>query len=160
MKAVVYDRYGPPEVLRVDDVERPVPKDDEILVRVRASTVSQSDTHIRRPNPQFWRLLFGFRRPRWRSLGVEFAGDVEAVGAAVTEFKVGDAVFGHPSTWIGTMLNTYASDTARPLRSNPPTCATRRRRPFATEPPRRSRRCARPVPRKVGGSWSTERPAR
>jgi NADPH:quinone reductase-like Zn-dependent oxidoreductase len=102
MKAVVQDRYGPPEVLRVDDVERPVPKDDEILVRVRASTVSQSDTHIRRPNPQFWRLLFGFRRPRWRSLGVEFAGDVEAVGAAVTEFKVGDAVFGHPSTWIGT----------------------------------------------------------
>jgi NADPH:quinone reductase-like Zn-dependent oxidoreductase len=101
MKAVVQDRYGPPDVLRIAEVERPVPKDDEILVRVRASTVSQTDVHLRKPDPFVWRLFFGFRRPRWPSLGAELAGEVEAVGAAVTEFKVGDAVFGHPSTWIG-----------------------------------------------------------
>ena len=101
MKAVVQDRYGPPEVLRIEEVERPVPGDDEVLIRVRASTVTQSDTHVRAANPIFWHLVFGFRRPRWRTLGVELAGVVEAVGAAVSEFKVGDAVFGSPSTYFG-----------------------------------------------------------
>jgi NADPH:quinone reductase-like Zn-dependent oxidoreductase len=101
MKAVVQDRYGPPEVLRIAEVERPALKDDEVLVRVRASTVSQTDTHVRGANPFIWRLLFGFRRPRWRTLGVELAGEVEAVGTAVREFKVGDDVFGHPSSLLG-----------------------------------------------------------
>lgn len=102
MKAVVQDRYGPPEVLRIAEIERPTPKDDELLVRVRASTVSQTDTHLRRPSPFIWRFLRGLRRPtRWPFLGAELSGEVEAVGAAVTEFKVGDAVFGHPSTWLG-----------------------------------------------------------
>jgi NADPH:quinone reductase-like Zn-dependent oxidoreductase len=101
MKAVVQDRYGPPEVLRIEEVERPVPRDDEVLIRVRASTVTQTDTHVRGANPMFWRLVFGLRRPRWRTLGVELAGEVEAVGAAVRKFKVGDAVFGHPSTLLG-----------------------------------------------------------
>jgi NADPH:quinone reductase-like Zn-dependent oxidoreductase len=101
MKAVVQDRYGPPEVLRVDEVERPVPKDDEVLIRVRASTVTQSDRHARAASPFFWRLFAGLRRPRWRTLGVELAGEVEAVGATVTEFKVGDEVFGHPSSYFG-----------------------------------------------------------
>jgi NADPH:quinone reductase-like Zn-dependent oxidoreductase len=96
MKAVVQDRYGPPEVLRVEDVEKPVPKDDEVLIRIHASTVSQTDTHIRAAHPFFWRLIGGLRRPRWRTLGVELAGEVEAAGAAVTEFKVGDQVFGQP----------------------------------------------------------------
>ena len=64
MKAVVQDRYGPPEVLRIEEVARPVPKDDEILIRVRASTVTQTDTHARRPDPFLWRLAFGLRRPR------------------------------------------------------------------------------------------------
>src|SRR2546422_6440019 len=101
MKAVVQDRYGPPEVLRVEEVERPVPKDDEVLIRVRASTVTQSDTHVRGANPIFWRLVFGLRRPRWRTLGVELAGEVEAIGAAVRAVQGGDAVFGHPSTLFG-----------------------------------------------------------
>jgi NADPH:quinone reductase-like Zn-dependent oxidoreductase len=100
MKAVAQDRYGPPEVLRIAEIEKPVPKDDEILVRVRASTVSQTDTHIRRPDPIVWRLIFGFRKPRMPFLGVELAGEVEAVGAAVTEYKVGHAVFGHPSSFV------------------------------------------------------------
>jgi NADPH:quinone reductase-like Zn-dependent oxidoreductase len=99
MKAVVQDRYGAPEVLHVEDVERPVPKDDEVLIRVRATTVTQTDTHLRRARPVFWRLLLGVRRPRRRILGVELAGEVEAVGPAVTEFKVGDDVFG--TNWFG-----------------------------------------------------------
>jgi NADPH:quinone reductase-like Zn-dependent oxidoreductase len=94
MKAVVYDRYGPPEVLRVADVPQPVPQADEVLVRVRASTVSQTDCHMRRAQPYFWRFMLGLRRPKRRIIGQEFAGKVEAVGGAVTEFDVGDRVFG------------------------------------------------------------------
>jgi NADPH:quinone reductase-like Zn-dependent oxidoreductase len=99
MKAVVQDRYGPPEVLRIGEVERPVPRDDEVLIRIRATTVSQTDTHVRGAHPVLWRLLLGVRRPRWRTLGVELAGEVEAVGPAVTQFNVGDDVFG--TTWFG-----------------------------------------------------------
>lgn len=101
MKAVVQDRYGPPEVLRIEEVERPIPQDDEILIRVRASTVTQTDTHARRADLFLWRFFLGLRRPRWRTLGVELAGEVEAVGAAVREFKVGDEVFGRPSSYFG-----------------------------------------------------------
>jgi NADPH:quinone reductase-like Zn-dependent oxidoreductase len=94
MRAVVQDRYGPPEVLRIEEMERPVPAAGEILVRVRASTVSQSDTHIRRPSPFLWRLIAGLRRPRWRTLGVDFAGTVEELGPGAREFARGDDVFG------------------------------------------------------------------
>lgn len=101
MKAVVQDRYGPPEVLHIDDVEPPVPRNGEVLVRVHASTVSQSDTHARAAHPVFWRLISGLRRPKraWRTLGVELSGEVEAVGASVHGFRVGDRVFG--SRWFG-----------------------------------------------------------
>lgn len=94
MRAVVHDRYGPPEVLRVQDVERPVPRADEVLVRVHATTVTQTDCHMRRARPLIWRFMLGFRRPKRRTLGSEFAGEVEAVGSAVTDFEVGDRVFG------------------------------------------------------------------
>jgi NADPH:quinone reductase-like Zn-dependent oxidoreductase len=78
-----------------------VPKDDEVLIRVRAGTVTQTDRHARAASPFFWRLFAGLRRPRWRTLGVELAGEAEAVGATVTEFQVGDEVFGHPSSYFG-----------------------------------------------------------
>ena len=94
MRAVVHDRYGPPEVLRVEEVEPPAPDDDQVLVRVRATTVSQTDCHIRRARPFLWRFYAGLLRPKRRILGLELAGEVEAVGAAVTEFEVGDRVFG------------------------------------------------------------------
>jgi NADPH:quinone reductase-like Zn-dependent oxidoreductase len=94
MRAVVHDRYGPPEVLRVAEVERPVPKDDEVLVRVHASTVTRGDTGLRSAAYPFARLITGVRRPRRTIGGTEFAGRVEEVGAAVTEFRVGDEVFG------------------------------------------------------------------
>src|SRR5919198_5452939 len=94
MKAVVHDRYGPPEVLRVEEVERPLPGGDEILVRVHATTVNRTDCHRRRADPFLWRLLLGLRRPKQRVLGMEFAGVVEAVGSAVDAFAAGDEVFG------------------------------------------------------------------
>src|SRR5919202_3056925 len=95
MRAVVHDRYGPPEVLRVAEVERPVPKADEVLVRVHASTVTRGDAMgVRSAEYRFTRVLTGIRRPRRTTFGSEFAGRVEAVGAAVTEFRVGDEVFG------------------------------------------------------------------
>jgi NADPH:quinone reductase-like Zn-dependent oxidoreductase len=95
MRAVVHDRYGPPEVLRVAEVERPVPKEDEVLVRVHASTVTRGDAMgVRSVEYRFARLFTGIRRPRRTSFGSEFAGRVEEVGAAVTGFRAGDEVFG------------------------------------------------------------------
>ena len=94
MKAVVHERYGPPEVLRVADVAQPVPKEDEVLVRVRASTVTRGDTGLRSLEYPFTRLFTGVRRPKRTIAGTEFAGRVEAVGAAVTGLQAGDEVFG------------------------------------------------------------------
>jgi NADPH:quinone reductase-like Zn-dependent oxidoreductase len=95
MRAVVHDRYGPPEVLRVADVERPVPDHDEVLVRVYATTVTRGDAMgVRSAEYRFTRLMTGIRRPRRTIHGTEFAGRVEEVGATVTEFRVGDEVFG------------------------------------------------------------------
>src|SRR5215210_4113356 len=95
MRAIVHDRYGPPEVLRVADVERPVPKDDEVLVRVHASTVTRGDAMgVRSAEYRFTRVFTGIRRPRRTTIGTELAGRVEDIGAAVTEFRVGDDVFG------------------------------------------------------------------
>jgi NADPH:quinone reductase-like Zn-dependent oxidoreductase len=101
MRAVVYDRYGPPDVLRLDKVERPVPKEDELLIKIRAATVTRADCATREANRRSGlaimvvsRLISGVRRPKQRVLGTEFAGEVEAVGPAVSEFAVGDQVFG------------------------------------------------------------------
>ena len=96
MKVVIHERYGPPEeVLRVGEVERPVPKDDEVLVRVHASTVTRGDAiGVRSTDYRFARVFTGIRRPRQTTCGSEFAGRVEEVGTAVTKFSVGDDVFG------------------------------------------------------------------
>ena len=101
MRAVVYDRYGPPEVLRLEDVPQPVPKEDEVLIKIHATTVTRSDCGIRGANASsglvvsfLSRLYSGLRRPKRRILGSELAGEVAAVGAAVSEFAVGDRVFG------------------------------------------------------------------
>jgi NADPH:quinone reductase-like Zn-dependent oxidoreductase len=101
MRAVVYDRYGPPEVLRIEEVERPVPKDDEVLVAIHAAGVTRADCATREANRRSgWlagllsRLVFGILRPKQRILGTEFAGVVETAGKTVTEFAAGDHVFG------------------------------------------------------------------
>lgn len=106
MKAIVYSRYGPPEVLGPVDLPRPVPKQDEVLVRVHATTVTAADYRARSLDmpPGFGlvgRLVFGFRRPRRRVLGAEFAGVVEAVGSQVTRFAPGDRVFAYPGATFG-----------------------------------------------------------
>ena len=101
MRAVVYDRYGPPDVLRLEDVERPIPKEDEVLVKIHATAVTRADCATREANRRsglavtlLSRVISGLRRPKQRILGSELAGEVEAVGAAVNEFAVGDHVFG------------------------------------------------------------------
>jgi NADPH:quinone reductase-like Zn-dependent oxidoreductase len=108
MKAVVYDRYGPPEVLRIADVERPVPKEDEVLIKVHATTVNRLDVHTREANRSsglavsvLSRMVSGLRGPRQPILGSEFAGEVEAAGTAVQEFAVGDRVFGNSGLKFG-----------------------------------------------------------
>jgi NADPH:quinone reductase-like Zn-dependent oxidoreductase len=87
MKAVVHDSYGPPEVFRIEDVERPVPVADDILVCVHATTVNRTDCHRRAADPFFGRLMLGLRRPKRRILGMEFAGVVEAVGLSVDDLQ-------------------------------------------------------------------------
>jgi NADPH:quinone reductase-like Zn-dependent oxidoreductase len=94
MRAVVHDRYGPPEVLRLEDVPRPVPSENEVLVKVHATTVTRSDCGFRAADPFFSRVFTGLRRPKRRIMGMELAGVVEQVGSAVTEFAVRDEVFG------------------------------------------------------------------
>ena len=94
MRAVVYDRYGAPDVLRLEDVERPVPKEDEVLVKIHATTVNRTDCGLRSAEYFISRFITGLRRPKRKILGMELAGEVDAVGAAVTEFEVGDHVFG------------------------------------------------------------------
>jgi NADPH:quinone reductase-like Zn-dependent oxidoreductase len=102
MRAVVHDRYGPPEVLRLDEVERPVPKDDEVLVKIHATTVARMDCAFRLAKPFIlYRFITGLRRPRRRILGSELAGEIAAVGAAVSEFAVGDHVFGSSGLGFG-----------------------------------------------------------
>jgi NADPH:quinone reductase-like Zn-dependent oxidoreductase len=96
VKAVVHDRYGPPDVLRVEEVDRPVPEDDEVLVEVHASTVTRGQAMgVRSQDYRFTRLFTGIRAPRHTGFGNEFAGRVEEAGPAVTEFKAGDEVFGY-----------------------------------------------------------------
>jgi NADPH:quinone reductase-like Zn-dependent oxidoreductase len=94
MRAVVHDRHGPPDVLRLEEVPDPVPRAGEVLVRVHATTVNRTDCGMRSATPFFVRAVAGLRRPRWPILGNEFAGEVVALGPGVTRFQVGDRVFG------------------------------------------------------------------
>ena len=94
MKAIVHRCYGSPDVLKFEDVEKPTPADDEVLVKVVAAAVNPLDWHYMRGTPYFLRLKSGLGAPDDTGLGVDFAGTVEAVGSSVTRFKPGDAVFG------------------------------------------------------------------
>lgn len=94
MKAIVYRCYGPPDVLSFEDVEKPTPKDNEVLVKVHAAGVNPLDWHYMRGEPYLMRLGAGIGAPKDERMGVDFAGTVEAVGDMVTKFKPGDEVFG------------------------------------------------------------------
>lgn len=113
MKAIICTKYGPPEVLRINEIAKPVPKDNEVLIKVQATTVHIGDTKIRRLEPglgpvkdfffkPMMRFIIGFKGPRKKILGMELAGDIEAVGKNVTLFKMGDPVFASTEFRFGT----------------------------------------------------------
>jgi NADPH:quinone reductase-like Zn-dependent oxidoreductase len=106
VKAAVYERFGPPDVVAIRTVEKPTLKDNEVLIRIRATTVSSGDWRARSLDVPFGfrllaRLMLGPFRPRQPILGSELAGDIEAVGGNVRKFKAGDAVFAHAGTGLG-----------------------------------------------------------
>jgi NADPH:quinone reductase-like Zn-dependent oxidoreductase len=109
MKAIVCRAYGPPDVLRLKEVAKPTPKEDEVLIRVRAASVNARDWRYMRANPFFLRLMGGsFLRPKNPILGVDVAGRVEAVGTAVRQLRPGDEVFGYLSRYRGGTFAEYA----------------------------------------------------
>jgi NADPH:quinone reductase-like Zn-dependent oxidoreductase len=94
MKAIITTRYGSPDVLRLQEVAKPTPKDNEVLIKIHVAVVGPSDCAFRRGEPFIIKLMYGLRKPQFPIGGVEFAGEIEAVGKAVRLFKVGDQVFG------------------------------------------------------------------
>ena len=124
MKAAVYRQYGSPDVLQIEDVAKPAPKDNEILVRIKASTVCAGDVRLRTANPFFLRWLSGLLRPtKIPILGMEFAGTIEAVGSHVTRFAAGDEVFGSKGLEFGAYAE-YACAAEGPLIAHKPANAS------------------------------------
>ncbi|KAB1153752.1 NAD(P)-dependent alcohol dehydrogenase [Flavobacterium luteum] len=102
MKAVVFTQYGSPEVLQVKQVAKPTPKDNEILLRIKATAVNSGEVRLRKADPFAVRFLFGLTKPKINILGVVFSGEVESIGKDVKTFKIGDEVFGHTDMSFGT----------------------------------------------------------
>lgn len=102
MKAIVYTKYGPPEVLQLKEVDKPVPADDEVLIKIHATTVNRTDCGFRKAEYFAVRIVGGLFKPNKNILGTELSGEIEAIGKNVTKFKVGDAVFGLSTFKFGT----------------------------------------------------------
>jgi NADPH:quinone reductase-like Zn-dependent oxidoreductase len=121
MKAVVHDRYGSPDVLRLEEVERPVLKEDEVLIKIHATTVNRTDSGARSATPFITRFFLGLRRPNRRILGNELAGEIQAVGGGVSEFAVGDRVFGSNPWRFGAHAEFICVRESAPLAHMPAT---------------------------------------
>jgi NADPH:quinone reductase-like Zn-dependent oxidoreductase len=119
MKAIVYDKYGPPDVLQLKEVEKPTPKDDEILIKVQASSVNWGDWHNLRADPFLVRLASGLLRPKNKILGFDVAGRVEAAGANVKQLQPGDELFGDIYAYGGGAFAEYASVPEKALALKP-----------------------------------------
>src|SRR6266536_281566 len=117
MKAIVYCDYGLSN-LKLEDVEKPVPNDDQVLVKVRAASVNPYDWHFIEGTPKIMRLGIGLRKPKDTRLGVDFAGTIEAVGKTVTQFKPGDEVFGGRGGAFGEYICVRANRGVAPKPSN------------------------------------------
>jgi NADPH:quinone reductase-like Zn-dependent oxidoreductase len=108
MKAVVQDRYGPPDVVVLREIDQPTIKDNQVLVKVHVTTVNRTDCGFRAGTPFFVRVFTGLIRPKGTVLGNEFAGDIQAVGSGVTSFQVGDRVFGYSGLQHGSRFGAHA----------------------------------------------------
>jgi NADPH:quinone reductase-like Zn-dependent oxidoreductase len=120
MKAIVYTRYGPPDVLQLKEVEKPAPKDDEVLVRVYATTVNRTDCATIRAIPFFMRFVTGLFRPKKQIPGTEFAGEIDEIGKNVTSLNTGDRVFGFDDQGSGSHAQymTISEDKALTIPEN------------------------------------------
>jgi NADPH:quinone reductase-like Zn-dependent oxidoreductase len=120
VKAVVFTKYGSPEILRLEDVERPIPKDDEVLIRIHAASLNAYDWHMLRADPFLVRLMGGgLLRPQKTRLGADMAGRVEAVGKSITQFRAGDEVFGDIGPSQSGSFGEYAVATERLIALKP-----------------------------------------
>jgi 2-desacetyl-2-hydroxyethyl bacteriochlorophyllide A dehydrogenase len=124
VRAVVWTNYGPPDVLQLEAVDKPTPKDNEVLIKVVAATVFTGDCEMRRGDfpISFWlplRLMFGIRKPRIKIIGQELAGEIEAVGKAVTSFKAGDHVFAPTDTSFGAYAEYICLPGTHPIQPKP-----------------------------------------
>jgi NADPH:quinone reductase-like Zn-dependent oxidoreductase len=129
MKAIVYHEYGSPDVLELKDIDKPLVKANEVLVRVHAASLNRLDWHLMRGSPYISRLQAGLRKPKDSVLGADVAGPVEAVGKHVTKFQPGDEVFG---SLFGHGFGAFAEyiSASASWNSNRPTSRSNRRRPY------------------------------
>src|SRR5437667_8349879 len=124
MKAMVYHTYGSPDVLKLEEVQKPVPQDDEVLVKVHATSVNAGDWHLLRGKPFLMRLMgFGLLKPKNTILGSDIAGRVEAVGRNVKQFQPGDEVFGNTAEYGFGGFAEYVSVPEEALVLNPASLA-------------------------------------
>jgi len=120
MKAIICTKYGTPDVLKIKEISKPVPKDNEILIKIHATSITSGDSRIRQANPFMIRLIFGFKRPRKSVLGVIVSGEIEAIGKSVSKFKVGDQIYGSLGMQFGAhaQYTTVKDDAILALKPN------------------------------------------